>query len=112
AGRLRARDRLLGFLPRHAGTASRLRWLFNLRDRVPGLPQLTERLLGLSARRSLPRWQSAFLRDDYVARPVGGKEVVLFVDTFNNHMEPENARAAQRVLEAAGYTVHLSGVPG
>jgi Fe-S oxidoreductase len=37
---------------------------------------------------------------------------VLFVDTFNNHMEPGNARAAQRVLEAAGYTVHLSGVPG
>jgi Fe-S oxidoreductase len=41
AGRLRARDRLVAFLPRYAGTASRLRWLFNLRDRVPGLPQLT-----------------------------------------------------------------------
>ena len=37
---------------------------------------------------------------------------MLFVDTFNNHMEPENARAAQRVLEQAGYTVHLSAVPG
>ena len=112
AGRLRMRDKLVAFLPRYAATASRMSWLFNLRDRVPGLPTLSERLLGLSARRTLPRWQPAFLRDDYRAQPPGGKEVVLFVDTFNNHMEPDNARAAQRVLEAAGYTVHLSGVPG
>jgi Fe-S oxidoreductase len=33
--------------------------------------------------------------------------VVLLVDTFNNYFEPENARAALRVLQAAGYTVHL-----
>jgi Fe-S oxidoreductase len=35
------------------------------------------------------------------------KEVVLFVDTFNRYFEPENARAALAVLDAAGYTVHL-----
>jgi Fe-S oxidoreductase len=35
------------------------------------------------------------------------REVVLFVDTFNNYFEPENARAALTVLQAAGYTVHL-----
>ncbi|MBI4203849.1 MAG: hypothetical protein HY527_02375 [Betaproteobacteria bacterium] len=35
------------------------------------------------------------------------REVVLFVDTFNNYFEPENARAALEVLQAAGYTVHL-----
>jgi len=40
------------------------------------------------------------------------KEVLLFVDTFNNHMEPDNARAARRVLEAAGYRVHLNAAPG
>ena len=112
AGRLRTRDRLIAFLPRYADIASRMPWLFNLRDRVPGLPMLGERLFGLSARRSLPRWQPAFLGRNYTAKPAAGKEVVLFVDTFNNHMEPENARAAQRVLEAAGYTVHLSAVPG
>jgi Fe-S oxidoreductase len=43
-----------------------------------------------------------------VAQPAsGGREVVLFVDTFNTYFEPENARAAVKVLEAAGYTVHL-----
>ncbi len=48
---------------------------------------------------------------DTQSRAHGGrrvKEVLLFVDTFNNNMEPENARAAQRVLEAAGYTVHFN----
>ena len=34
-------------------------------------------------------------------------EVVLLVDTFNNYFEPENARAALAVLQAAGCTVRL-----
>jgi Fe-S oxidoreductase len=36
----------------------------------------------------------------------GGKVAVLFVDTFNGHFETENACAALRVLQAAGYGVH------
>jgi Fe-S oxidoreductase len=37
-----------------------------------------------------------------------GREVVLLVDTFNRWFEPENAHAAYRVLEAAGYTVRVA----
>jgi Fe-S oxidoreductase len=33
------------------------------------------------------------------------REVVLLVDTFNRYFEPENARAAERVLTRAGYRV-------
>ncbi len=33
----------------------------------------------------------------------GHADVVLFVDTFNDYLEPENAHAALRVLQAAGY---------
>jgi Fe-S oxidoreductase len=40
------------------------------------------------------------------------KEVVLFIDTFNRYFEPENARSALAVLEAAGYTVHLPETGG
>jgi Fe-S oxidoreductase len=32
--------------------------------------------------------------------------VVLFVDTFNRYFEPENARAALKVLQAAGHRVY------
>lgn len=36
------------------------------------------------------------------------REVVLFADTFNNTFEPENLHAAQRVLTAAGCSVHIA----
>ncbi len=39
------------------------------------------------------------------------KCVVLLVDTFNRWFEPENARAAERVLHRAGYTVIAAPAP-
>ena len=110
------RDRLVAWLPRYAPAASRLAWLLNLRDRLPGLPALTERFLGLSAKRPLPRWRSDPFRGDGLrAGPSptrgGGSEVVLFADTFNTWFEPENARAAVRVLEAAGFRVRAAAPP-
>ena len=111
------RDRLVAWLPRYAPAASRLAWAMNLRDRIPGLAPATERLLGLSARRPLPRWRSdPFRTDGLRADPSpargGGSEVVLFADTFNTWFEPENARAAVRVLEAAGFRVRTAAPPG
>jgi Fe-S oxidoreductase len=38
-------------------------------------------------------------------------EVVLFADTFNRYFEPENLRAAVKVLSAGGYRVHLATPP-
>ncbi|MCB2027857.1 MAG: hypothetical protein KDH18_03705, partial [Rhodoferax sp.] len=38
----------------------------------------------------------------------GNNAAVLFVDTFNGHFESENARDAVRVLQAAGYAVHVA----
>jgi len=112
---LRLRDRLVAYLPRYAPIASRLSGLLNLRDRVPGLAALSERLLGLSAKRSLPRWRSDAFDDREVAAPAPAApaaesrgEVVLLVDTFNRYFEPENARAAVAVLQAAGYQVHTA----
>ncbi|MGZ5156249.1 MAG: FAD-binding and (Fe-S)-binding domain-containing protein [Caldimonas sp.] len=114
------RDRCLGALPEIARVASRVPWLANLRNRVGLLARLSERWLGLSARRSLPAWR----RDTFarVAPTLGlasreavlsaGKAAVLFVDTFNGNFETENAVAAVRVLQAAGYAVHVAGEPG
>ncbi|MDX1542153.1 MAG: FAD-binding oxidoreductase, partial [Geminicoccaceae bacterium] len=76
-----------------------------------GAAVLGERLLGLSARRSLPRFSPPFL-PPMTGRRSEGPEVLLFVDTFNRHFEPENARAAVRVLEAAGYAIRYPDPPG
>ncbi|MDN4986728.1 FAD-linked oxidase C-terminal domain-containing protein [Bradyrhizobium sp. WYCCWR 13022] len=105
---LTPRDRLVGYLPRYAGLASRFAPLANLRNHSPLLRKLFERIAGISARRALP----AFRRDVFVppAEAVGpetGREVVLFADTFNRIYERENLEAALRVLAAGGYRVHL-----
>ena len=96
------RDRLVAHLPRYAPAMSLLPLLPNLRDLLPGLPSITERLLGLSARRTLPKWQVPFREPiDLPRHP----DVIFLADTFNRYFEPENCRAAVRVLQAAGLTV-------
>jgi Fe-S oxidoreductase len=110
---LRLRDRVIAYLPRYAPQAHRARWLLQLRDQVPGAPAVAERAFGFSAARSLPRWH----KRPYRARPDGqpllgrGRDVVLFADTFTTWFEPDNARAAVAVLEAAGYRVHAPRPP-
>jgi Fe-S oxidoreductase len=104
---LSGRDRFVGYLPRYAPVVSRLRWLLNLRDRLPGLAWLSERVAGFSTRRSLPRWRRPFHEPKAPIGPDNGREVVLFVDTFSRYFEPENVEAALTVLEAAGCRVHM-----
>ncbi|MXY91435.1 MAG: FAD-binding protein [Gammaproteobacteria bacterium] len=101
--RIGLRDRLFAWLPRYAHRLGPLGSLLDLRDRLPGLALLSQWLFGLSANRPLPRWRrDRFRPDDSTGE---GREVVLLVDTFNSCFESENARAAQKVLQAAGYRV-------
>jgi Fe-S oxidoreductase len=105
---LTLRDRLVGYLPRYAWAASRMPWLLNLRDQVPGLATVSQHLIGLSGKRALPRWRRDVFQDP--AEPVGppkGREVVLWVDTFNRAFDREIVDAAVKVLSAAGYRVHF-----
>jgi FAD/FMN-containing dehydrogenase/Fe-S oxidoreductase len=108
------KDKLVAYLPDYAHWASRLAPLLNLRDRIPGLAALSEKLTGFSAKRTLPQWQTqtffnspprSATREEVL---VASKPVVLFVDTFNGTFESDNARSALEVLQAAGYTVHVA----
>ena len=113
---LSLKDRLIAAMPRYAPWACRLAPLTNLRDVVPGAPWLSEKLLGLSAKRSLPKWRRDFYRAPFqgTAEDVqgDGRDLVFFADTFNRYMEPETLRDARRVLEAAGYRLHDVSAPG
>ena len=104
------RDRMIAYLPRYAPYASGLRGLLKLRDALPGAARLSERLLGLSARRRLPTWHAPWADVAPAARPADvrgdGLDIVLFGDTFNRYFEPDNLAAAHRVLSAAGYRIH------
>jgi Fe-S oxidoreductase len=105
---LSLRDRLVGYLPRYAGLASKLALVANLRNQSPLLRKLFEKFAGISAERALPAWRrDVFSATADAVGPADGREVVLFADTFNHNFERENLDAALRVLIEAGYRVHL-----
>jgi FAD/FMN-containing dehydrogenase/Fe-S oxidoreductase len=111
-------DKMVAHLPEYAAWAARLAPVLNLRNRMPLLAALTEKLLSLSAKRSLPEWQtrhffnaSATSASRTASRAevlAAARGVVLFVDTFNGYLESANAHASVKVLQAAGYTVHVA----
>jgi FAD/FMN-containing dehydrogenase/Fe-S oxidoreductase len=108
------KEKLIARLPDYAQQASRFANLLNRRNGSPWLARLGEKLLGLSARRKLPVWESRHFFNSALATATreqvlaAARPVVLFVDTFNGYFESINARAALKVLQAAGYTVHVA----
>jgi FAD/FMN-containing dehydrogenase/Fe-S oxidoreductase len=112
------KDRLIAHLPDYAPWASRLAPLLNLRDKIPGVAALSEKLLGLSAKRSLPQWQSKHFFNTAQASAsreavlTAARPVVLFVDTFNGYFESNIANSALKVLLALGFNTHVATKTG
>ena len=101
-------DRLVGYLPDYAPIASRLHMLANSLQSIwrhlPVISMIAEKMTGFSARRSLPKWSGAPFTDDEIdSAPTADRPVLIFADTFNRYFEPDNLRAAVKVLKAAGY---------
>ncbi|HYA80545.1 MAG TPA: 4Fe-4S dicluster domain-containing protein [Methylocystis sp.] len=105
------RLRLFGGLPEWAARRRELlRLAIFLRNRLPGVAKLVESTLGVTARRPVPELAKKAFAPSAPARegrPERG-EVILFVDTFSRHFEPEVAQAAIEVLEHAGYGVRFA----
>ncbi|HTE13900.1 MAG TPA: FAD-linked oxidase C-terminal domain-containing protein, partial [Burkholderiales bacterium] len=111
------KDKLIAGLPHYAPWVSRLGPLANMAQ------ALAKGFVGFASQRSLPKWASNAFHKTIPSRSTGQghiwsgaeghggnekhREIVLFIDTFNNYFEPENAQAALKVLQAAGYTVHI-----
>ena len=100
-------DWLIAHLPRYAPYMAAIAPLIRLRDIIPGVASLSEKLTGFTARRPLPRWQRRWFRDNELPQtPNKGvisksekHPLLLFVDSFNRYFEPENLRAAIRVFQ-------------
>jgi FAD/FMN-containing dehydrogenase/Fe-S oxidoreductase len=103
-------DRLVGYLPRYAPMASRLSFVANLRNTVPGLARLTQKLTGFTATRKLPNW-SAHPFTNAEVTPQDNPQAVVFADCFNRFFEPENLRATVNVLGAANVPFHVASAP-
>ncbi|MFH8678205.1 FAD-binding and (Fe-S)-binding domain-containing protein [Streptomyces lydicus] len=108
AGRLRpAAHYSMGRLPQWLHAAAPAAPVVNALARTP-LAAVAKRLAGVAAERPLPalapetftRWW--WRRRRAAPPPATGRTVLLWPDTFTNHLSPEVGRAAVRVLEAAG----------
>jgi hypothetical protein len=109
----------VAYLPNYAGMISKiplLPALLNLRNHIKPIAKLQEWIMGISAQRSLPTWRGINFWSNYESISpyqygpetlAAKKGVVLLADTFNAYFEDENLKAAIRVLQAAGYAIHI-----
>jgi FAD/FMN-containing dehydrogenase/Fe-S oxidoreductase len=100
------RERIVAELPRYAPLAASFSGAANFRNKLPWLRRVLDRQLGFAAERDLPAWRADPFRDEEAqphAKPGNSMgNVMLFADTFNRYFEPDNLRAALRVIAAAG----------
>ncbi len=103
------RTRLFGGVPEWTGRHRRLLRLgIFLRNKSKVLAKLAERFLGITSRRPIPLpAKKPFAGFESAADGERG-EVILFVDTFCHHFDPEIAEAAVTVLTSSGYKVRIA----
>ncbi len=98
-------DHLIAWMPLYAPILCRVPALANLRNSIPWLARMSEKIDGFTSRRPLPRWRTDVYRPKEQEGPVDGPEVILFGDTFNTYFESENLHDARDIMVGAGYRV-------
>jgi Fe-S oxidoreductase len=98
--------------PRQAWSMGRIGEWAPLAERFPKLVNrladtaFAKGIAGIAAERAAPRFAQTSFRSTFNSQK-RGEPVVLLDDCFNNHFRPATARAAQTVLERAGFAVEL-----
>lgn len=102
--------------PRSAYTLGLVPWWARLASYAPGIANgltrsgLLKRMGGIAPGRQLPGFAPQTFRSWFARRegkPGEGAPVLLWPDTFTNFFQPEIAKAAMEVLEAAGLRVTI-----
>ena len=91
-------------------------WAGNFVTHAPGFKHLLQTALGLAPEREIPRlagqsfrsWARKNKRPGRLAPAKNAREVVLWVDTFNNYFHPETLEAGMEVLERAEFDVTIA----
>ncbi|MFG2756892.1 FAD-binding and (Fe-S)-binding domain-containing protein [Streptomyces wuyuanensis] len=108
AGRRRpAAHYSMGMLPRWLRAAAPFAGPLNAASRVGPLASLAKRLGGIAPEREIPRLATRTFTSWWRRSGTAGPPLVLWPDTFTEHLSPSVGRAAVRVLEAAGLGVSL-----
>jgi Fe-S oxidoreductase len=103
-----------GFIDQVSRVASRMPGLVNTVTQTPGLRNLAKLAGGIDQRRKLPTFAPLTLQQWFAERGGtlnrSGRRVVLFPDTFNNHLHTDVGVACVEALEAAGWQVVMPEV--
>jgi Fe-S oxidoreductase len=99
----------MGFIDQAARVASRMPEITNFVLHVPPFAQLMKAVGGIDQHRPAP-WFAPMSLQQWVAQRGGttnpyGRPVVLWPDTFNNHLHTQVGVACVEALEAAGWQV-------
>jgi Fe-S oxidoreductase len=110
AGRMRPRQAYaFGWIHNWARLASVAPIAANLVTGAPGIGTLAGWAAGMAPGRRAPTFAPSRFKHWFRRHPPRrkGRPVVLWADTFNDFFHPETAQAAVRVLERAGFRVHV-----
>jgi Fe-S oxidoreductase len=103
--RLRPRPAyVFGLIDQASRIASRVPALANAAART----RIFKAAAGIHPDRHVPEFAPLTLKEWFARRPLrngGGRRVILWADTFTNHLEPEVGVAAVEALEDAGFNV-------
>jgi len=94
-----------------ARVATKIPGLVNLTTQLPLLRDISKMVAGIPKQRAIPAFDPEnfkswfYRRRKTVERNWEDPPVLLWADTFNNYFQPETAKAAVEVLEAAGFRV-------
>ena len=98
-----------GFIDRWAALASRIPELVNFTTQTPGLARVARFVAGIDQHRSMPTFAPMTLQQWFTrrggTRNPDGRPVVLFPDTFNNHLHTDVGVACVEAIEEAGWQV-------
>jgi FAD/FMN-containing dehydrogenase/Fe-S oxidoreductase len=98
-----------GLIDQVARVASRAPGAVNFLTHTPPFAQAFKLAAGMTQERAVPEFAPLTLqrwfRQRGATKNPGGRKVVLFPDTFNNHMHTDVGVAAVEALEAAGWQV-------
>lgn len=115
-GRIRPRTAYaMGRIDRAAQIASHMPSLVNWLTHSPLTHEIAKAAAGIHSKREIPKFSKETFKHWFFSRTKSDariplhdtRSVILWADTFNNYFRAETAKAAVRVLEAAGFSVKV-----
>ncbi len=105
------RAKAFGEIARLSAIGQAIAPITNLLSSLSPVKMLNEKILGISAKRPLPKFAtrrfSSWYKKNAGKMAVTRGDIVLFNDTFTEFMHPEVGKSAVRILEALGFNVLL-----